>query len=374
MTNGIYEVQVNYSMIKRIQNFLISRLKNSTFSDDMELYLYMILTSAAAFCLMVHVVMFALFSPYGYAHIYVNDIVHAFLFLFCMFLVSRRKYSAAGLMISLIVVVYSGYMSILTGSSNFVVGYYLLVIVMQIIIPYSGRNTRICVAAIAMLSLIFSVAYSHYNTSYLKLDTGLELGYYIANIAVTFLGTTLLIVLGNFLQGFKKLVDEQKIKELLNQAHTDPLTGLYNRRYADAFFENLSGGAAGAGYSVAMIDIDDFKQINDTLGHKVGDEVLRFLSDLLKDNLRKSDLIVRWGGEEFLVVLYNTNKTIAYGILEKIRKTIEQSSVETSGGDVRFTVTIGVSELRLAEPQGSIEKSDKNLYIGKNSGKNVVIV
>jgi len=127
-----------------------------------------------------------------------------------------------------------------------------------------------------------------------------------------------------------------------------------------------------------MIDIDNFKKINDTYGHDVGDEVLKFLSQNLIKYLRQSDVIARLGGEEFAVLLPDSNIEHAKNKAEDIRKNIERLEIKLEDETViKFTVSIGVSSYDLAkgsEFNALLKKSDEALYKAKESGRNTVVV
>lgn len=166
---------------------------------------------------------------------------------------------------------------------------------------------------------------------------------------------------------------KQLEKRLFKMATEDPLTDLYNRRYTIESLLKYKSQADRYGYSlsVMMIDIDDFKKINDTYGHDIGDEVLKALAKAIKENVRSSDIPSRWGGEEFLVVLPNTNLDGAVYLAERIRESISQIQV---GPVKRFTVSIGVSQYKFGETVDEfITTADRGLYEAKRSGKNKVV-
>jgi len=114
----------------------------------------------------------------------------------------------------------------------------------------------------------------------------------------------------------------QKLKE---QAIVDVLTGLYNRNYLEQFVDKIVGLAQRQGFplAVAMIDIDNFKQVNDTYGHKKGDEVLRTLGKIIKTSIRKSDIAIRYGGEEILIIFPNSRKEYAKYVVDRIKKRLK---------------------------------------------------
>ncbi|MDD4357809.1 MAG: GGDEF domain-containing protein [Smithellaceae bacterium] len=155
----------------------------------------------------------------------------------------------------------------------------------------------------------------------------------------------------------------------------DDLTGVYNRRHLMELLEHehhrISRG--GARFSVAMLDIDHFKSVNDTHGHLTGDEVLKAVSDVIRSSLRSADFCGRYGGEEFLLVMTQTNINGALLCAERIRSTIEQNRFPNMGVDFRVTVSLGVTEYTGKEDIPTmIARADKALYCAKESGRNRV--
>lgn len=155
----------------------------------------------------------------------------------------------------------------------------------------------------------------------------------------------------------------------------DDLTGVYNRRHLMELLEHehhrISRG--GARFSVAMLDIDHFKSVNDTHGHLTGDEVLKAVSDVIRSSLRSADFCGRYGGEEFLLVMTQTNINGALLCAERIRSTIEQNRFPNMGVDFRVTVSLGVTEYTGKEDIPTmIARADKALYRAKESGRNRV--
>lgn len=121
-----------------------------------------------------------------------------------------------------------------------------------------------------------------------------------------------------------------------------------------------------------MIDIDYFKKINDSYGHDVGDEVLIKLSKVLLENIRKVDILARWGGEEFAILMPKINAGEAYKMLEKLRKTIEGTRLIN---DISITISVGVTELKNTDTfDDLVKRTDEALYKAKNSGRNNVQV
>ncbi|WP_291573277.1 sensor domain-containing diguanylate cyclase [Clostridium sp. UBA4548] len=167
-----------------------------------------------------------------------------------------------------------------------------------------------------------------------------------------------------------------KTNELEAISKTDVLTGIYNRRYIMSKIEEeaVAYKDVKRTFSIVIIDIDYFKSINDKYGHNCGDHILVKLSKILKANIRKQDVLSRWGGEEFLMLLPDTNEEEAVLICEFIREKIEGSNFNYEKKRIKLTVTFGVSEYN--ENLGvdsTINDADKALYEGKNKGRNCVV-
>ncbi|MCR5232895.1 MAG: diguanylate cyclase [Lachnospiraceae bacterium] len=179
--------------------------------------------------------------------------------------------------------------------------------------------------------------------------------------------------------GFLKIFVELAFRGeqfLAKRASKDELTGLYNRYYLMDHLHKISNSEGLNGYFITMIDIDDFKKINDTYGHNCGDYVLKTIASLLKDNSFGAKTC-RWGGEEFILVgpMKNSSMDEQYGLLDELRSSIEKYEFTYDGTSLNVTVTMGVA----AYEEGiSIEEwihmADKKLYVGKCGGKNKVII
>lgn len=173
------------------------------------------------------------------------------------------------------------------------------------------------------------------------------------------------------------LVDVSQLKAYQNELHlasiTDALTGLYNRRYLFLrLSEEIERAARGPyRFSIALLDLDHFKQVNDTFGHGIGDDVLTRAASALRDSIRASDLAGRYGGEEFLVILPNTGTAEAMDIAERIRTAIKALSWPELG--LRLTLSGGVCGYDGGEIDGLLECADKRLYAAKAAGRDQII-
>ncbi len=169
---------------------------------------------------------------------------------------------------------------------------------------------------------------------------------------------------------------KKKIEELQKKAEIDPLTGLLNRRAFDSKINEIIKNEEFYPISLIFVDIDDFKQINDTYGHVIGDEVLRFIAKKLKDNSKNQDIIVRFGGEEFILLLPNTPLENAVKFANRLKDIISSKILvlKNSGKQIgKITASFGVSQYKKNEPiTDFIDRADKALYFSKAHGKNQV--
>lgn len=172
---------------------------------------------------------------------------------------------------------------------------------------------------------------------------------------------------------FKDTTDKkQKEEALFTQASTDPLTGLFNRRQFETMVATQLALASrhGTPFCTIMLDIDHFKKVNDTYGHDAGDEVLKHLALVLKSSLRISDILARFGGEEFVIFLPHTSPTEAWRVAERLRMGVENARVETNGHIISVTISLGLSSTQHAKISTQIKEADMALYASKTSGRN----
>lgn len=165
---------------------------------------------------------------------------------------------------------------------------------------------------------------------------------------------------------------QERFTALSRLALTDPVTGLANRRGGEEALarEVARARRTGSPLSLVLFDIDRFKNINDQAGHAVGDRVLRGISEILSSSQRGSDLAMRWGGEEFLVLLPDVGLTGARIFAERVRENVQNLDIPDAG---RITVSAGVSELSGdEEPAAALARADANLYRAKAGGRNRV--
>ncbi len=171
----------------------------------------------------------------------------------------------------------------------------------------------------------------------------------------------------------RKLLEE----ELRELATTDSLTGLFVRRQLfDLGGKEIDRARRnGAPLSLMILDIDHFKAINDTHGHAIGDEVLKSFSGNFRDSLRNGDIACRFGGEEFVAILPETDTRHAMDVAQRLRQSVESAISSVGGAEVQDTISVGLAELRAGDTSITqlINRADGALYMAKTSGRNRVV-
>ncbi len=182
----------------------------------------------------------------------------------------------------------------------------------------------------------------------------------------------------DYLEAARPVLESRYLMAILRESSLrDGLTALYNRKFLDEFADQVAHQAARSKvhYALLMLDIDYFKMVNDTYGHDVGDVIIKGLAEVLRESIRESDLAVRFGGEEFLVMLYSPTEEGALEVAEKIRTGFANRTFNAGGESLKKTISIGVS--MFPDDADGIWKvikfADIALYKAKNSGRNRVM-
>jgi diguanylate cyclase (GGDEF)-like protein len=171
--------------------------------------------------------------------------------------------------------------------------------------------------------------------------------------------------------GMRVMALRARVRLLEGLAVTDPLTGVFNRRHLDQCLVTAIERRArcGEGASLLLIDVDRFKQVNDTLGHPAGDHVLRSIAAIVRSRARRVDALFRAGGEEFALLLAGADLHDATKVAEELRAAIERAPL----AEEDLTVSIGISDLRASHTsEGWMQEADAALYLAKRAGRNRV--
>lgn len=210
----------------------------------------------------------------------------------------------------------------------------------------------------------------------------MELQTIVLLIAVMSLGMLALTQFARLRMQLEALVDErtrklsEKSRELQRLATHDPLTGLFNRRYADDYLDERieEFKRYQRGFSIALVDLDHFKRINDDFSHDTGDEVLRLISALLSDRCRDSDMVARYGGEEFILCFPGTDVATARELCEELRVSVEEMDWTMIAPGAVVTLSAGVASIRPGMSRRALlSEADVRLYEAKFAGRNQVV-
>lgn len=245
-----------------------------------------------------------------------------------------------------------------------------------------------CIACGTIFLIRPLISFIIYSTSYLTYyllialtitNQEMLLSNRVNGITAIGIGLLLSIILWNY--SYTNITQKRRIemqqKQLEQMAYYDSLTDLPNRRLFKKLIEQELASMHRHGHEsvVIMLDIDDFKNINDTYGHPVGDEILRQLAHLLNSNIRKYDTVCRFGGEEFIILMPKTSLEGGAVFAERLRKLIMEEKFIVGSITLQFTCSFGVSLLSVNDGQNSENYyflADKSLYVAKHSGKNRV--
>lgn len=184
--------------------------------------------------------------------------------------------------------------------------------------------------------------------------------------------------IGVYLREAAPVLETKRLMDTLREANLrDPMTGLNNRRFLEEYIETLVANTQRnrAHLAILMLDLDFFKMVNDTYGHDAGDAVLKALARVLKQTVRASDMVIRYGGEEFLILLQNTSGETADKVAENIRVAVEAMKTQVAGAVLQKTISIGVSDFPTDSDTfwQAVKFADVALYQAKETGRNRVV-
>ena len=321
-------------------------------------------------CASIHIFIGVYFTFLGIYSIVALSVFDVSVYLIAFFINKAGKTRLTGFIVTFKVITYSFIATILFGA-----GVNAQLLALAAMLPAAlhldfTKMQRICIVASIPFIINLQLLLPTMLTPILDMSDDMFLGIFFANVVA--LGSIASVALNTVITG---KIAERHAKEIDNFKHisnTDPLTGLNNRRYAENFFEKLTDEDFPLLFG--MIDIDDFKHVNDTFGHEAGDAVLKSVAEILRNNSRKTDLACRWGGEEFLIGLSKCSLERGLGILEKIRHIIEHEVINTESGGIKITITCGVAAATDGDIKTALSECDKKLYDGKRSGKNQIVV
>lgn len=360
-------------MKKKLESIVYGRLARSLPESDDEKYLYLISLAACSYAVAMHLFLMGFNLTVKVLPLFFFCLGGLMVDLYFFRLIQRRHYLLFGLLLSVSVIVHTIVSTIYIGSDNLIIVYLLITIIMQVIIPYARAQIRAVAVFVLWAGMVALILIGHHIEPIYDIGKDGNTILSLFNINLAFFGILIQLTIGNSVRIAIAKINQEALLKSRHEANTDPLTGLFNRRYAEDVFKRLSCGQLDEHWCVAILDIDDFKVFNDTYGHRVGDSALVWLSNTLTESLRRTDFVFRWGGEEFLILLKDVEIATAFYLMEKLRAKLERETLGLIDKTANITVTIGVAPLDVDNIEKSIEASDRLLYQGKNSGKNRVV-
>lgn len=361
-------------MVGRLRKLLYAFLETHEYETASGLYFYTVLLTVAigAFALQTVFLLFYITLP-CLPLVWAN-ILSLAAYAMSIILTRKKHYNTAGILLALTIAGYCFTAILVLGARYYTLLYFFVVAQMVMVIPFQHRWIKQVLVSAQFLFVVAAFIMEYYDKSTTSWGIS-ERAFSFTNLVVAFIALMALLLLEKGVRNFLESFREQQVLELQTQANIDPLTGLHNRRYLDYIFDGIrSKGDKAPGLCVAIADLDNFKRVNDTYGHEEGDKVLLRVSELMRSNLRKSDYVFRWGGEEFLLIIDCAKLEQGMACLNNIRKKIEEERFHYNGNEYRITITAGLAPLNPKDITASLKQCDDKLYEGKRTGKNKVVV
>ena len=356
-----------------LYSYVYQKIKDRVFLTDKDISLYITTNAAMAVIAAVNLILLVFYTVFGVLPL---GLLHLFFLaasISSIVFIQKNLHTTARTLLSVIVVLSTVLDIIFVGGGNYIILYFFLVLLMQMATLCGSPKVRGIIIGLLWLGVMFCIFADKYFMPLYPLSATANLVFSVFNINMAFVVGFVELVITNTSHRVIDYIHEKRVTELEGQAYTDQLTGLYNRHYIERFLDEIRRDINNQKWCVAMLDIDDFKRINDGYGHAVGDIVLQNLADTLKRSLRRTDIVFRWGGEEFLLLLNDVDIDTAVLILEKLRSNIQENVINADSRSFSITATIGVAKLDINDVTDSINSCDRKMYTGKTKGKNIVI-
>jgi len=323
--------------------------------------------------LVIHTMLFGMFHYYGVIPMARFNIFSMVFYITMPILLYKNKLRLYVILVYLEVVIHMAAAVFYTGTDG---GFHFVLIGLNLLVFYAeyiGRTLKlpnfyaIPLAILGMVAYLGSIVADHYHTPAYSLPE---------NISFRLQIVWGIVIFGLNIAYFEHFIilTMHSEKALFDQVIRDKLTELPNRYYMSEYLNKIVSETEGENYWAAILDIDDFKKVNDTYGHNYGDYVLKTVARIMQNNISGGE-ICRWGGEEFLLVGRMDGDVERQRIkLEKLRKAIEEYVFSFEGQSTKLTVTIGAACQKKDRTLNDwIEEADQGLYFGKKNGKNQVV-
>lgn len=319
--------------------------------------------------LIAHVIFLAAFYAIGAHELVIFNVGSVLLFGFCAYLAQHGRERLAMTFAQVDVLVHSGVAVLYLGwDSGF--HYYVFCLIPPLIALPGGPAFRrmLFLAVCAVVYLAFDRA-SGMLTPAMSLDPEVLYRFRAFNIVGS------LAILGYLVLSLRALFMRAEMR-LTNIATTDLLSGLYTRRHGLTLIHREMDRAAKGGASLAFVlaDIDDFKQVNDRHGHEVGDHLVAAIGKRMRAAIRQGDMVVRWGGDEFLLILPGQDIASAYATAERVQRSVAADPVSVDALQIKVGMSCGVVEYSVGDTvESCVRAADAALYEGKRRGRDQVV-
>ena len=359
------------SVLFNIKKFIQKKIDNEVDLDEFSVRLssYIITFFASA----PHIFFMFYFLYMDIKFLCIINFLSCLCYVIAFWLIKNKKFITFIIMVTTEVLITTTVTVLYVGSSSHMQWFLLITMMPHFLFFKTPKNFKTAIIGVLSLFLIFLSLSENFLQPIHSMDDNWI--FKMINVGIVISGSLVEFEMDKFVKKLLKGYHERSIEELQEQAYFDSLTNLMNRRYANIYFDSIINNTIERrNICITIVDIDDFKMINDTYGHDVGDQVLVALADIFNKSVRSTDYIFRWGGEEFVIVTNDADLDAAYNIIDNIRKKVEQGEFNFGGYKIKFTITAGIVNLIGNDISTTIKKCDEKLYQGKNSGKNKVVI
>ena len=338
---------------------------------------YLITIIAMSLGILNHITFLSLFYKYDITPLYYYNYVSIFLFIALLFVVLKKKTVTLVLIIAAIEIMIHQFIAIKLVGWEYGFQYYIIAIPGLILLAdFRRRSHPVLFSILSFIFLIFLYFYSLSNPASYQMEA-IKSGLYLFNL----MSVTALVAVFSGLFAFTSKQSEKILlnahEQLYITATTDSMTELPNRMKTFELLEDqlVRSKRSEKYFTLALADIDNFKLVNDTHGHDAGDAVITTVAHLMKNSLREQDIVGRWGGEEFMIVLPDTDIHDGKVALEKLLKNIANNPIMIKDISINITITLGVASSNYANTIDEIIKlADNALYEGKRETKNCIVL
>lgn len=338
---------------------------------------YLVTVIAMVLGVLNHLIFITLFYKYDITPLYYYNYLSLAVFTALLVTILKKKTITLVMMLASVEILVHQTFAVSLLGWDYGFQYYIIAIPGLILLgDFKHISFPIIISLLSTVILVFIYFYSLTHPPTYQLEE-VKAGLYLFNLISVAALVAVFSGLFAYISRQHEAVLLDAHEQLYITATTDSMTKLANRMKTFDLIEDqiIRTKRTGKPFTLAIADIDDFKMVNDNYGHNIGDEVIIGIAQLMKNSLREQDIIGRWGGEEFMIVLPDTDITGGKDVLEKLRKNVSTYPVKTDGTSIKVTITLGVAASNESETINDIIKlADNALYEGKRGTKNCIVL